>query len=320
MSISFKAPHLPSTPDPIDLALYPPTKTFTRPLNYGVEKGLHLSPQVHTSRAATSYREWVQDYDAAARNYYALISGVDAALGMIREELQRQGLADNTVILFTSDNGYNSGSHGFGDKVIPYEEGSKAPLLILDPRAPKTSTGKTSNAITANVDTPATLLSLAGLTPPEGIDGQSLHPLLNRPEDKVRDWLPLFNFWGEPSAQSMAVVSPDWKYIHWFYAGRGMTPTEELFDLRTDRIEMANVATQPHYAAELASAQKIYDAELSHISKLFAPHHGYEPYPTLFDRSIPWDRKDPALRLLKTSDTEDGKVSKKKSPPTPKTP
>ncbi|MEZ6129581.1 MAG: sulfatase-like hydrolase/transferase [Planctomycetaceae bacterium] len=106
LSISFKAPHLPFTPDPIDLKLYESRKT-SRPLNYGVENGKHLSPQVHTSRAATDYREWVNDYDNHLRLYYGLITGVDAAVGMIREELERQGLARNTVIIFTSDNGYN---------------------------------------------------------------------------------------------------------------------------------------------------------------------------------------------------------------------
>jgi len=146
MSISFKAPHLPFTPDPIDLKLYESRKTFTRPPNYGVENGKHLSPQVHTSRAATGYREWVNDYDNTVRLYYALITGVDAAVAMIREELARDGLDKNTVIIFTSDNGYNSGSHGFGDKVIPYEEGSKAPLIIYDPRLPKEYGGKVCNA------------------------------------------------------------------------------------------------------------------------------------------------------------------------------
>ena len=68
---------------------------------------------------------------------------------MIREGLEREGLAENTVIIFTSDNGYNSGSHGFGDKVIPYEEGSKSPLIIYDPRLPKQHAGKVSEAVTA---------------------------------------------------------------------------------------------------------------------------------------------------------------------------
>ena len=101
-----------------------------------MEKGRHLSPQVHTSRAATSPGGWVTDFDGTVAKYYALITGVDFAVGIIREELARQGLDHNTVIIFTSDNGYNAGSHGFSDKVIPYEEGSKAPLIIYDPRLP----------------------------------------------------------------------------------------------------------------------------------------------------------------------------------------
>jgi arylsulfatase A-like enzyme len=64
LSLSFKAPHLPPIPDPIDMNLYESKETFTRPPNYGVEKGRHLSEQVHTSRAATAYREWVNAYDA----------------------------------------------------------------------------------------------------------------------------------------------------------------------------------------------------------------------------------------------------------------
>ncbi|MEY5009754.1 MAG: hypothetical protein RLZZ253_893 [Verrucomicrobiota bacterium] len=317
MSISFKAPHLPSTPDPVDLALYPATKKFTRPANYGVEKGVHLSAQAHTSRAATSYREWVQDYDTAARNYYALITGVDAALGMIREELERQGLAQNTVFLFTSDNGYNSGSHGFGDKVIPYEEGSKAPLILLDPRLPKSTAGKTSAAVTANIDAATTLLAFAGVQAPKNLDGRDLRPLLEKPEGKVRDWLPLFNFWGEPSAQSMAVVSKDWKYIHWFYGGRGIQPTEELFHLQSDRTEMLNLALQPAHAVELASARAAYDAEHARLQPGLAQNHGYEPYPVLFDRILPWEKKESALSLLKNSDSEEGgaKRSKKKAKP-----
>lgn len=62
MSISFKAPHLPFTPDPVDLELYE-GKTLRRPANYGVENSKHLSPQSQTSRAATGYREWINDYD-----------------------------------------------------------------------------------------------------------------------------------------------------------------------------------------------------------------------------------------------------------------
>lgn len=316
LSISFKAPHLPPTPDPVDLKLYESKTAFTRPANWGVANGRHLSAQVHTSRAATHYREWVNDYDQAARTYYALITGVDAAVGMIREELERQGLARNTVIIFTSDNGYNSGSHGFGDKVIPYEEGSKAPLIIYDPRLPKQHAGKTSTAVTANVDMTATIFALSGVPAPQGLDGKSLLPLLENPSGRVREWLPLFNFWGAASAQSMAVVSAEWKYIHWYYGGHDMKPNEELFHLAQDRVEMANVADEPRHATPLAAARAAYDAELAAMKATVVKGHGYEPYPVLFDRTTAWAKKEPLLKLTSgKGGSEEGDASAKASNP-----
>jgi arylsulfatase A-like enzyme len=304
MSISFKAPHLPFTPDPIDLKLYESNKNFTRPLNYGVKNGKHLSPQVWTSRAASDYREWVNDYDHHVRLYYALITGVDAAVGMIREELNRQGLAQNTVIILTSDNGYNSGSHGFGDKVLPYEEGSKSPLIIFDPRLPKNHAVQVCDAVTANVDMTATIYALASVPAPEGIDGKNLLPLLNNTNGKVRDWLPLFNHWGSASAQSMAVVSAEWKYIHWFYAGRlkpdypAVKPTDELFHLTMDRSEMTNVAGNAQFASQLATARAAYDAELAAMKTRVIQGHSYEAYPVLFDRVTSWESKESLLKQI----------------------
>jgi arylsulfatase A-like enzyme len=290
LSISFKAPHLPFTPDPQDAKLYA-GKKFTRPPNYGVEHGRHLSAQSRTSRAATGYREWITDYDASAAAYYALITGVDAAVGMIREALAREGLADNTVIIFTSDNGYSMGAHGFGDKVLPYEAASKSPLVIFDPRLPRRHAGQVSRALTANVDMAATLLDLAGVPAPAGLDGRSLVPLLTAPGGRVRDTLPLFNFWGATSAQTLAIVSPGWKYIFWAHGGGGMTPTEELFDLAADPYEMTNLAADPRHAARLAELRRAYDAELTAIGPRLAPGHGYEKYPVLFSRTIPWRDK-----------------------------
>lgn len=311
MSISFKAPHLPFSPDPADLKLYE-GKKFTRPPNYGVENARHLSAQVKTSRAATHYREWVNDYDNSAANYYALITGVDAAVGMIREGLTREGLADNTVIIFTSDNGYNSGSHGFGDKVIPYEEGSKSPLIIFDPRLHGQHAGAVSEAITANVDMPATIFALAGVPAPAGIDGHNLLPLLAQPTGRVRDWLPLFNFWGIASAQSLAIVTPEWKYIYWYYGGNGLKPTEELFHVGQDRFEMANSATDPSHAATLAQMRKLYDEQVARIERDVVRGHGYERYPVLFSRTVGWERKIPLLPAGEDTESASKKGGKNK--------
>lgn len=294
LSISFKAPHLPFTPDPLDVPRYA-GKTFARPPNYGVENGRHLSAQAKTSRAWTSYREWVNDYDRAAAAYYALITGVDAAVGIIREALAREGFADNTVILFSSDNGYSAGAHGFGDKVLPYEEASKSPLIIHDPRLPRRHAGAVSAALTGNVDLPVTMFALAGVEPPAGLDGRSLVPLLTDPQGRVRDALPLFNFWGALSAQSLAVVTPAWKYIFWSYGGDGLQPTEELFHLAADPYEMKNLAGDPRHAADLATMRRHYDAELAALKARVISGHDYERYPTLFDRTVAWSDKPAAL-------------------------
>ena len=290
LSVSFKAPHLPFTPDPQDAKLYA-GKKFSRPPNYGVDRGRLLSAQARTSRAATGYREWINDYDNSAAAYYALITGIDAAVGMIREALTREGLAANTVIVYTSDNGYSMGAHGFGDKVLPYEAASKSPLIVFDPRLPRAHAGTVSHALTANVDVAATLHALAGVPAPAGIDGKSLLPLLTAPQGRVRDALPLFNFWGAASAQSLAIVMPGWKYIYWAHGGEGMQPTEELFALAADPYELNNLAADARHAAQLATLRRAYDTELAAIQARLTSGHDYEKYPMLFSRTIPWSEK-----------------------------
>jgi arylsulfatase A-like enzyme len=320
MSISFKAPHLPETPDPLDRKLYQ-GRTFTRPANHGAQRGQHLSPQAKTSRAFLTGDRWAEDalFDETASNYYALITGVDAALGMIREGLEREGLAGNTVIIFTSDNGYNCGSHGFADKVVPYEEGSKAPLVIYDPRLPSSQRGQASQALTANVDLPATMLALAGIPAPAGIDGQSLLPLLADSQQSIRAHLPLFNFWGQPSARSLAVVTPQWKYIYWSWA-EGMQPTEELYDLRADPGEMKNLAVDPAFDKILEELRSHYDAELDAIAHRALPGRNYETHANLFDRLLPWSAKIEVARKQKASKTEGDSEAEKKNRATGRSP
>lgn len=296
LSISFKAPHLPFRPDPIDSRRYAHKTRFARSLNDGVENGRHLAPQALTSRAAKEYRQWITHFDDTVRDYYALVSGVDAAVGMIRESLEQLGLAGQTVIIFTSDNGYNCGSHGFGDKVLPYEEASRIPLIIYDPRNAQSSANLVCDALTANVDMAPTILAFAGISGESDVDGKNLVPLIANPSGKVRDVLPLFNFWGIPSAQSMAIVTPEWKYIYWYY-GHQVQPTEELFHLHQDRLEMSNLASSSQHSQLLSTARIAYDGELASLRQHVRTDHGYPKYSTLFDRTIPWERK---VHLIKS--------------------
>jgi arylsulfatase A-like enzyme len=289
MSISFVAPHGPTIPDPQDYALYK-DKEFTPPATYGKEFGKHLSTQANSSRAAKSFHYW-SDFTKSARKYYATLTGVDVAVGLIRETLEREGLADNTVIIYTSDNGYNCGAHGFAGKVLPYEEASKAPLIVYDPRLPNEKRGVISDALTANVDMMTTMCDLAGVTPAVRVDGKSIVPLLENPKSEIHKHVPLFNLFGPRSAQSIAVVTKEWKYIYWYYGGRGMTPTEELFHLSKDPIEMKNVVDNPEYAEALNRMRDMQDSERVAIAEDMVPGRKYESYPLLCDRSVAWSEK-----------------------------
>jgi arylsulfatase A-like enzyme len=228
LSISFKAPHMPDS-------IYK-DKVFTRPANFGREYAGHLSEQSKQGRQWERWHSWKYstDYDGVMRKYHQLVHGIDQASGMIIEALKANGVADNTVVIYTSDNGFLCGSHGYGSKVLPYEESVRVPLIIHDPRHESSGKKLRSAALTGNTDIAPTLLALAGLEVPKDTQGVSLLPLLDEPNKEVRAQLTLMNCWGPAAAQSMAVVTRDWKYIYWYYGAGGMSPTEELFDMRTD--------------------------------------------------------------------------------------
>lgn len=264
LSISFKAPHRPVTPDPIDDHVYAGAK-FTKPANYGRQAGEHFSEQSKQGRQYERFTGWgySDKYDQVMAQYYQQIYAVDAAVGMIRAELDRQGVADNTVVIYTSDNGFLCGAHGYGSKVLPIEESARAPLIIYDPRSPSAGKGWRSSALTGNIDFAASILELAGLPKPETMDGVSLLPLLQNPQTDVREQLAFINVWGPKATHSMTALTKRWKYTYWGYQDKDMKASEDLFDLGRDPLEMKNLASNPEYAAKLKSMRAQYDAQLA---------------------------------------------------------
>ena len=162
LSISFKAPHQPVTPDPKFDAVYA-GKTFKKPANYGRRAGLHFSEQSRQGRQYERFESWgyADKFDEVMAKYHQQIHAVDVAVGMIREALEKNGVEENTVVIFTSDNGFLCGVHGYGSKVLPYEEASRVPLVVYDPRSKKEG-GRRSGALTGNVDMAPTIMELAG--------------------------------------------------------------------------------------------------------------------------------------------------------------
>ncbi|MBI1371711.1 MAG: sulfatase-like hydrolase/transferase [Phycisphaera sp.] len=301
MSVFFKAPHRPVQPDPMFDDVYADT-VFRKLPNYGRQAGEHFSEHHKFGRQYPRFVEWgysePDTYQAALRKYNQLIKGVDASVGMMLDEIDKLGIDKNTVIIFSSDNGYFNGSHGLGSKVLPYEEGARVPLIIYDPRHPQSGKLRRSAALTGNVDIAATIVALAGLDVPDTYDGRSLLPLLDNPNAAVRDTLPIVQVWGPEPTRCLTVLDGRYKYIYWYYtdAKLGLAPTEELYDLHNDPFEMHNVVKDPKQANALDKMRQLYDTQVQHWRDKTVPDHGYPQYGTLFDRHIDWDKKAATLK------------------------
>lgn len=196
-------------------------------------------------------------YQTMMKNYYRLASEVDSTCGRVLAELQKQGLLDNTLVIFTGDNGYFHGEHGLADKWYPYEESIRVPLIIRDPRMPKNRNGLTNDDFALNVDLAPTILNAAGIPAPSTMQGSDLSPLYLatkktpwRTEYFYEFGLPKNNKPSDHSAfipASTALVRKDMKYIYWPEYDR-----EQLFNLLDDPLEQNDIVADPARKSQLA--------------------------------------------------------------------
>ncbi len=294
LSVSFKAPHGPMSPDPAFDEVYAET-VWQKPPNYDQRGAAHLPEQAKSGRQYLTINDFEPDrFQKTMRKYQQLVYGIDVAVGMIRAELDRHGVADNTVILFLSDNGYNCGSHGFGGKVLPYEEGSRSPMVLYDPRHPASGIGQRCKAIVGNLDVAPTILDLAGLPIPKNMDGKNLRPLLDNPAGRVRESMLLINAWGNAPTHELTLVTEDYKYIHWPYSHE-MKPKEELYHLVNDRFEMTNLIAEVDHQVALKTMQRHYDESLAIWKEECVPDGDYPLFAKIYDRHLSWDEKIAAM-------------------------
>ena len=296
MSVFFKAPHRPVQPDPMFDDIYKDIE-FRKLPNYGREAGEHLAPHSTMGRQYKRFVEWGYDqedsYQHALRKYNQLIYGVDYAIGMVLDELKNLNIDENTVIIFSSDNGYFNGSHGLGCKVLPYEEGARVPLIIVDPRLEESSEIRKTSSLSGNVDIAATILDLAGIDIPPVYDGKSLLPLLDNTEIQARETLPIIQVWGPEATHCLTVMDERYKYVYWYYedAEKNIPATEELFDIKEDPYEMVNLAGHSDYQSQLDEMRALYNKQLQHWKSEGVEYNGYQEYGVLFDRDVEWAEK-----------------------------
>jgi iduronate 2-sulfatase len=195
------------------------------------------------------------------RAYLASISWADWNLGRVMAELDRLGLRENTIIVFTVDHGYQLGEKGKWSKAGSlFEMGTRVPLLIAAPGA--RGNGRACFRIVESVNLYRTLAELCDLTLPEGVEGQSLAPLLNNPQ---APWeRPAYSVWSEDGAtlHGVTVRTEKWRYAEYGPEGKNGAM---LFDPKIDPLEMTNLANDPPHAvvcAELAALTRSYAARL----------------------------------------------------------
>lgn len=120
-----------------------------------------------------------QKFQTNMRAYYRMVTGIDGAIGRFMKALEKAGLADNTIIIYSADNGFYLGNRGFAGKWSHYDESLRVPLIIMDPRVPVNQKGKVVDAMALNLDFPATFLDWAGAKIPDRYQGRSLKELVN---------------------------------------------------------------------------------------------------------------------------------------------
>lgn len=193
--------------------------------------------------------------DQAVLGRLRSLMAVEEGVGKILKALEETNQLDNTVIVFTSDNGYFYGEHGLSvERRLAYEESIRMPLLVRYPRVVKAGTVRDEFAL--NIDLAPTLLELAGVSAPM-VDGRSLVPLL---KDAGSEWRGSFliEYYSDrvmPRVRQMgykAIRTERWKYIHYLELD-GM---DELYDLAADPYEMNNIINQPEATSTLDSMKR----------------------------------------------------------------
>lgn len=200
-------------------------------------------------------------YQRYMQDYLACVQGVDDNIGRVLDYLEKTGLAKNTIVFYTADNGFFLGDNGMFDKRFMYEPSLRVPLLVSGPGV---KAGAVSEQFALNNDYAPTFLELAGLPVPPDMQGRSLLPLLRG--EAPADWRKTmyYRYYHDPGDHNTrahyGVRSDTHKLIYYF-----KKDAWELFDLKSDPNELRNIADDPKAAGKLAEMK----AELARLRKDF---------------------------------------------------
>jgi arylsulfatase A-like enzyme len=274
-----KAPHRNWQPDKKHAKMYdglniPVPKTFdddykTRSKTAGTAEMTiehHLTPRdlkIDPPEGLTgqALKKW--KYQRYIKDYLRCVASIDDNIGRLLDYLDTAGLAENTIVIYTSDQGFYLGEHGWFDKRFMYEESLRMPLLVRYPKEIKA--GSVNDDIVLNLDFAPTLLDFAGVSKPADMQGRSFRPALQG--STPNDWRTsiYYHYYEYPAVHMVkrhyGVRTKRYKLIHFYYD----IDAWELYDLQKDPNELNNVYDNPTYA----DVVKRLKAELERLRKQF---------------------------------------------------
>ncbi|SFO55154.1 Arylsulfatase A [Cohaesibacter marisflavi] len=221
-------------------------------------------------------------YQRYMKRYLRTIQAIDDNVGRLLDYLDKTGKAENTIVIYTSDQGFFLGEHGWFDKRFMYEESLQMPFLVRYPAAIKP--GSVSSDIASNVDFAPTFLDFAGLPVPSYMQGTSMRPVLEGKTPDNWDQLAYHRYWMHNDEIHHAyahygIRDPRYKLIYWYNKDLGQIgarpndapPEWELFDCEKDPFELTNLADDPAYAEIFSTMLSKLDHKMADIGDV--PEH-----------------------------------------------
>lgn len=219
-------------------------------------------------------------YQRYMQRYLRTIQSIDDNTGRMLDYLDEEGLTDNTIVIYTSDQGFFLGEHGWFDKRFMYEESFQMPFLIRWPREIKA--GTVCNNIISNVDFAPLFLDCAGMKIPSYMQGVSFRELLHGNTPKDWQQVAYHRYWMHNDVIHEAyahygVRDQRYKLIYWYnedFGLEGARPADaehkewELFDCQEDPLELFNVYGQPEYSEVMARMTTLLEEKMAEIGDI----------------------------------------------------
>jgi len=291
VQINYKEPHGTARPAPEDKGQLD---------DYIFEKAKTDSPEefekipwlLQVAMGHVNYKYFVAmggDMNPYKRFYHEMILSVERSVGEIVKSLEERGLADNTVIIFLSDHGLHLGEKQMKGKWTPYDESLRIPFIVYDPRTPARKR-IVKNEMVLNIDVAPTILELAGIEVPEGMDGKSLVSLLQGKERSSRKEFFFEHYCAPPTVHSLiprneGIRTEKEKYARWIDFGE---LHEEYFDMEHDPLEANSLVGKPEYEPRIqALREKFTQWREENPSNYEHVHNGIPHFATM---DIDWER------------------------------